>query len=56
MPSIDQTERFLSELLMYRASLKTREPLTEQQMALVRDKIYELVCDLDEVAAKPTRR
>ena len=47
MPSPDQTERFLTECLRYRNVLR-ESPLTEQEMLLVKTKMYELICDMDE--------
>lgn len=47
MPSADQTERFLTECLLYRKALQA-SPLTKTEMLLVKTRMYELICDMDE--------
>ena len=47
MPSIEHTERFLAECLLYRAAMKAK-PLTRWEMVHVRTRLYELLCDMDE--------
>lgn len=49
MPSIEQTERFLSECLLYRTVLRNGETLSHGQKLLLKTKLYELIFDIETI-------
>lgn len=54
MPSIEQTERFLSECVLYRTALKCGDGISAEQRLLVKMKLYELIFDLEATKSAQT--
>jgi hypothetical protein len=50
--SVEEIQRFLEACLTFRLALKLEQPLSNQQLLLLKTQIYDLICDLQEIERK----
>ena len=52
MPSGEETQLFLAACTRYRLALQAGESLTELDILLIRTKLFDVICELDDLHGK----
>jgi hypothetical protein len=47
MPTPEQVDRFLSEMVLFTVSMKSDPPLTETQWQMIRLRLYDLIFEVE---------
>jgi hypothetical protein len=54
MATLEQLQRFMNELALFKTTVKYGNPLSENQMQLVKYKMYELIFEMEAHARAST--